>query len=137
MLFEVTKEVIVGFLRAGGEQGWSKGNAIRFPLQFRSGKFSHGGQQVLKSADVVTHRSRLHFSGPAHDERFADAAIGQVALDAAQGAVGVEEVGLVPAFLMRTVVAAEHDDGVLINAQGAEFREDTANFVVEKANELG
>ena len=69
-------------------------------------------------------------AGPPGDRRHADTPFGQVALDAAVLTVGIEEVGLVPAFLVGAVVGGEQNQRVLVDV---EFLNSTAEDAVTLA----
>jgi hypothetical protein len=59
----------------------------------------------------------LHFARPPGDERHADAAVGEAALDAGVGAGGIEALQVVLALVVRAVVAGENDERVLREAE--------------------
>ena len=76
-----------------------------------TGDFPESRQEVPERADEVGLRAGCHMSRPRDDHRHTDSALIHVTLVSSQDAVAVEEVGVGPSFLMRTVVAREDDDG--------------------------
>ena len=96
-----------------------------------TGQFAHRRQQILKTAEVRRGGAGRNHTGPTRQHRSADTALVHVALMPAQVAGGVPEQGVMPALLMRTVVAAEHHQRVVIHAQFIEQLQQRANLVIQ------
>lgn len=95
------------------------------------GQLGKGGHTVAEVPLVVVGASRLHGTGPPRDGGHPNTALGEIPLDPAVAAVGVEIVGLVASFLVRTVVGGEDDEGVLGHAQFGDQVEDLADIAVD------
>ena len=74
---------------------------------------------------------------PLDDHRHADAALVEVALVAAPGAVGVEEIRVGAAFEVRAVVAGKDDKGVLSQTFLVEIRQQPSYGAVHVGDERG
>ncbi len=65
---------------------------------------------------MLINRSSFDLSRPAGDKRNADAAFVQVALDAAQLSVRIEELRVGAPFFVRPVIAGEKDNRVVVQS---------------------
>ncbi len=95
------------------------------------------GHHVPKSEGMVGDLARLDPAGPAGEKGDADAAFGQTAFGAAEGAGGVEILGVMAAFLMGAVVGTEEDERVFCEAELLEFVEEAADVAVETGDGRG
>ena len=80
---------------------------------------------------MVVHGSCGNMTGPAYDEGNTNTTLQARALLALQFAVAAEEVGVSSAFLVRTVVRREDDDGVFVQSLGFQLGHDFAHIGVE------
>src|SRR5206468_7354553 len=74
---------------------------------------------------------------PAGDERDADAPLVEIALDAAQPAGALEILGRAAAFLVRAVVADEHQQRAALDAERAQAAGDRADIPVHADDHRG
>src|SRR5687768_6294618 len=128
-LRELAVEELAGLLRAAEEGGGEadavevRGRGGRLPAQFEQRR-----QPVLESGDPVAARPWLDPPRPAHDRRYAEAAVVDRALAAAEDAAAVEVARGDAAG--RAVVAHEDEDRVLVEAQLAHQAHDAADLAI-------
>ena len=102
-----------------------------------AGELDAGREQVLEACDVVAHRARGDVTLPPRDRRHADAAVVQRALDAAQWAVAVLELGVVTSLAMRSVVGREQDQRSLAEPQFVDAVDQPADVGIETVDARG
>ena len=88
-------------------------------------------ENILKPAEVVTDFFRWYVPRPTRDERYTEPAFVQVAFHAAQRAVAVEELHLMPSLLMRAVVTGKHHDRVVVDFVFLQHVQDSADVLVD------
>ena len=113
------------------EQRRDHGDSVDPGRRGDSGQFRRGGQEIPERPHLVAGRAGFDFSRPARHGGLPDAAFVEIALDAAQRPAAVEEFRIVPAFLMRPVVAGEDDQRVLVLAGLFQLRHDAADVAIE------
>ena len=86
---------------------------------------------------MVVDNAGFDLSGPSHDEGNPDAALIALALQSPQLPVTTEELRVGAAFLMRSVVAAEDDDGVVVESALLQLRHDLPHVGVEPGDHRG
>ena len=79
--------------------------AVEIRGRLRAGEVGECGEDVGEPIGGAVFRAGAGGAGPAGDGGDSDAAFGEVALEAVEGAVGVEELGVVAAFFVVAVVA--------------------------------
>ena len=102
-----------------------------------AGEFAHRGQHILKATEVGGSFAGGNHAGPVGEHWGPNAALMHITLVAAQAAGGIPKCRIVPAFLVRAVVAGEHHQRVVVDAQLREQREHFAHFVVEMLHHRG
>ena len=125
------EEVVLGLLFAG-EHG-HQADAVGLLWRGCSSDFGGGGHEIGEVTDM-RRLARLHLARPPGDERHADAAVREAALDASVGAVGIEALEVVLALVVRSVVAAEDDERVLREAKCFELLHHAAHIAVESCD---
>ena len=104
----------------------------------RAGQLAIGGQKIVEGAGQVVHRPGLDPAGPPGDEGDADAAFVELPLAVAERAVRLEELEVVAAHdVDRSVIAREHDDRVLVEAELCDQVEDSPHASVHPRDHRG
>ena len=80
--------------------------------------FRNCRQEIPEGPRLVAHLSRFDHAGPPCHGGDADSTFIKIALDAAERAAAVEEIGMIAPFFMRPVVAGENNERVLVQTQG-------------------
>src|SRR5689334_6777247 len=80
---------------------------------------------------MLTDCARPDFSRPAHDQRHADATFREIALLPSKRAAAVEELRIMSSFGVRTVVAREEHNRVILNAQLVELLNDLPDIPIQ------
>ena len=75
--------------------------------------------------------ARRHFAWPPRDEWDSDATVGEAALDAGVGSIGIEALQVVLALIMRAVVTGENHQRVLRKPQRFEVIHHSPHITVE------
>ena len=105
--------------------------------QFYASDVGQSREEVPERADVVGGPAAFYVSGPGHDEWYADAALIEVSLDAAQAAVAVE-VGRVGSTLdVRAVVGGEYHDGVVADSEAVKQGPELSDLPVQDIDHGG
>lgn len=94
-------------------------------------KFTHGGEDIPKSTDVIGGSSGCNDAGPTGEHGSADSSFVHVAFVSAEAAGGIPKLGIMTAFKVSSVVAGENDERVVIDAEFFEEGENVADLVVE------
>lgn len=138
LLMEFPIEVGMLFLLGGlSQERREKGDSIGLARDWNLGKFAEGGEKIPVGGEVIGAGVGGDFAGPSGEERNTDAAFVEVAFVASEGTVAVEEIGLVPAFFMGSVVGGEEDEGVGVQVEGAEEVEDLSYSAIQAGHHGG
>lgn len=128
---ELDIEILVLFLVAVVGESREKGEA---GVLLRDGEVEdvrHGGQDVVKAAEVMVGAACCNLSRPTGEHGGLDAAFVHVAFVPAESASGIEKVRIVAAFFVGTIVAGEHHDGVVVDVEFFQEGENGSDLIVE------
>ena len=108
--------------------------AVALLVVFDASQIAERRHEVVDGQLMVVDRAGLDVAWPAYDEGDADAALVGAAFLALKQTVAVEEIGVGAAFLMRSVVRREDNDGVLIEALLFQFGHNLSHLCVQTRN---
>lgn len=111
-------------------KGAAHGHAVEAIRGLRSSEVGQGRQHIPMRPGMIADAAGRDGSGPARDHRHPNAAFVQIALDAAKTARTLEKGGVGTAFLVRTVVAGEHDQRLTIDPPRAQPIDQGADVAV-------
>ena len=83
---------------------------------------------------MPAHAARFDLAGPAREERLAHAAFREIALLAGEPVIRLEKRDVMPAFLVRPIVAREKDNRVFIEPQRLQLRKHCTDLIVHKSH---
>jgi len=113
------------------------GDAVNVAWCGQSGKVGAGGHEIPEGADVVGGGCRFDLARPAGDERYANAAFVDGALEAAEWACTIEETCVRTAGVGGSIVAGEDDQSVVFEAEFLKQCDDLAHGLVHARNHGG
>ena len=117
------------FLRQANQRGHQR-NAIGLARRGQFGHMQHGGQHIPKRKRLIRHGAGFHFAFPFNNHRHPNAAFVQAPFNAPEWPGAPEEFRVVAAFHVRTVVAGEKHDCVLLDIVLAQLGEDLADGLI-------
>lgn len=108
--------------------------AVALLVVFNASQIAERWHEVVEGQLMVVDRSGLDVAWPAYDEGDANAALVGAAFLALKQTVAVEEIGVGAAFLMRSVVRREDNDGVLVEALLLQFGHNLPHLRIQTRN---
>ena len=130
-------EIRVLRLFASTGKGGEEGDPVRLSLRSGSGEFLQGWHYVPEGEHVVGRTTGLDHLGPHSDERCPHTSLVEGTLEAAVGTIAVEEVGVMPSLLVRTIVGGEDEEGILRQSLLLKYLHHPPYIVVDPTNHTG
>ena len=121
---------------ARAKEGGHDADGIEIFGRCCAGEFGEGGHHVAAVAEMVC-GGGLNFAGPPGDERHTNSAVCEIAFEAIERAIRIEEIVILRAFFVRAVVGSENHEGVAVDAEQFEFLQKAADVGVEAGDHRG
>src|SRR5256885_5038150 len=113
------------------------GHAVQTGRRLGTSKLRGRRQEIPKRPNFIAHLRGLDGARPASKRWDANAALVQIALNTTQRSIAVEEFWMIAALAMRSVVAGENHEGILLNALLAAFGQQASNIAIEPRHHSG
>ena len=134
---EFPVEVVVLLLGAAAGHGRHHAQAVDVVRSRHAGEVAERRQQVPVRRDVVVDGSLRDLTGPPRQERHPDATVVEAALVPRERSVAVPEPRVVAALEVGAVVRGQHDEGVVVEVEFLQEREQLADVVVHLGHHRG